>query len=260
MVKKVGLALGAGAARGLAHIGVIKVLIENNINIDYIAGASIGSIVGAYYAVHGEVDSLEKEVIKIGRTGLLKYVDIQNPINGVIKGDKIKKFMGDLIRNKEFKDTLIKLNIVSTDVMSGKEVIISKGKIAEAVRASISLPGIFAPVKIGDKVLMDGGIINSTPIDVVKKMGADVVIAVDLPFTKLNKEPKGVEAFLQSFEIMRRRTFRSGDLDEDVILIEPDFKGDLNGHKFYKTEFITSGEIEANKHIKKIKKIISSNK
>ena len=140
---KIGLALGSGGARGLAHIGVLKTLEENNIPIDYIAGVSSGSIAGAYYSLNGEIDSLEKKVLQLTKKDLLKLIDITSPKRALISGNKIKSFIGELISNKSFSDTKIPLRIIATDLCSGEGIQITEGRLVDAIRASISLPGIF---------------------------------------------------------------------------------------------------------------------
>ena len=145
---KIGLVLGSGGARGLDHIGVLKVLNENNIPIDFIAGTSAGSIIGAYYAINKEVSSLEPKIRKLTKKDLVKLIDFSLPKKALISGNKVKHFLGELINNKSFSDTKIPLIILTTDMCSGKEVKIKEGKLIDAIMASISIPGIFPPVKI----------------------------------------------------------------------------------------------------------------
>lgn len=254
---KIGLALGAGAARGLAHIGVIKELIKNDISIDYIAGSSIGSVIGAHYALNKKIDMLETKILGLKKRDLLKLIDLSSPIKGLIIGDKIKKFISDILEDKSFANTKITINITATDLYSGKTEIFKSGKLAEACRASISIPGIFIPYKKDDKFLIDGGVLKSTPIDIVKKMGADIIIAVDLPVikTKESKDsPNIVEALIQSYEIMRKKT---NTISENTIIIRPDVsEHKINGYKFLNKEFIEKGSIAAKKAMPKIKKTI----
>jgi NTE family protein len=233
-----GLVLGAGAARGLAHIGVIEVLEEKNIKTDLIVGASIGSLVGAYYAVHGEISSLKKVVMELRRTDILRLIDFSSGRYALIKGEKIRLWIDKLLEYKSFSDIKIPIQIVATDLLTGEQVIFSEGKLSDAVRASISIPGIFLPYEIGGRTLVDGGLVNSTPVDIAREMGADKVIAVDLPLTKLKRNPNILETIIQSYEIMREATFRK---TKDVTIITPDFPDKINGHQFLNKGFIELG-------------------
>lgn len=176
---KIGLALGTGSARGWAHIGVIKALNEANIKVDYVAGVSIGAVVGAVYAA-GNINALEDVVLQLNWKQILSFIDIVFPKSGLIDGNKIADFIRMYIKAKNIEDLPLPFCAVSTDLATGKEIIIKKGDIVEAVRASISTPGIFTPVIKDNMTLIDGGIVNSVPVSVVRKMGADIVIAVDL--------------------------------------------------------------------------------
>ncbi len=179
---KIGLALGGGAARGLAHIGVLKALKKNNIPVDMIAGTSIGALVGACFAKDGEINTLEEIILNIDWKQLALLLDPNLAIlkKGFIHGEKIKELLCSVIGDIEFKDLKIPLRVIATDVITGKEVVINSGSVAEAVRASISIPVIFTPVKFENKFLVDGGIVNPVPVDVVKNMGAEFVIACNV--------------------------------------------------------------------------------
>ena len=176
---KIGLALGSGAARGLAHIGVLKVLIEEGVPVDMIAGSSIGALIGACYARKGEIADFEEIVLKIDWKQLARLTDpnLAFMFKGFIHGRKVKELLKAIIGDVEFKDLKIPLAIVVTDVNTGEEVIIKEGSVIEAVRASISIPAIFMPVKFKNRFLIDGGIVNPVPVNVVKDMGATFVIA-----------------------------------------------------------------------------------
>ena len=179
---KVGLALGSGAARGLAHIGVLKLLKEKNIPIDMIAGSSMGALIGACYARRGEITDLEEIVLKIDWKQLAQLADPNLALffKGVIHGRKVKELLKAVIGNVEFKDLKIPLAVVATDVNTGDEVVMKEGSVIDAVRASISIPAIFMPVKLRDRFLIDGGIVNPVPVSVVKNMGAAFVIACNV--------------------------------------------------------------------------------
>jgi len=261
---KIGIALGSGGARGLAHIGVLKVLEENNIPVDYIVGCSMGAIIGACYALNPNIKEEEKKVLSLTKRDLLKLIDLASPKRALISGNKIRSFIKELIGDKSFSDTKIPLEIITTDLESGKEVRISKGKLADAVRASISTPGIFLPVRFGKKLLIDGGVVNPTPIDVVKEMGADVVIGVDLTMQSKTKfeNPSVIEILMQSFRVLRTQTVRSNVHSvKNAIIIKPNLSNRLDYFKFYDVQkFIKEGERAAKKALPKIKKLIESKK
>jgi NTE family protein len=179
---KIGLALGSGAARGLAHIGVLKALIEEGISINMIAGSSMGALVGAYFARYKKIAEFEELVLETDWKKLLGMADFNLALmfKGFIHGQKVKELLRAIIGDIEFKDLKIPLAVVATDVNTGEEVIIKEGSVIDAVRASISIPGIFMPVKYGRRFLIDGGVVNPVPADVVRNMGATFVIACNV--------------------------------------------------------------------------------
>ncbi|MBU4509868.1 patatin-like phospholipase family protein, partial [bacterium] len=178
---KIGLALGGGSARGFAHIGVIQVLQAYGIPIDIIAGTSIGSLVGSLYAAGDSIENMEKAVLLLNKRKMLSLMDFTIPRSGLIRGNKIENMLIDWgLEDKTFDELNIPFAAVATDIESGERVILHQGKVADAVRASISIPGIFIPVKYDDRYLVDGGVVDPVPVDLAKKMGADIVIAVSL--------------------------------------------------------------------------------
>jgi len=176
---KIGLALGSGSARGWAHIGVIHALSEAGIHIDYIAATSIGSVVGAVYA-SGNINTLEEVVLQLDWKQIAYFFDVVLPKSGLIDGKKLSAFVRSHVNRINIEDLPIPFCTVSTDLTTGVEVIIQSGDIIDAVRASISVPGIFTPVKKNGAFLVDGGLVNPVPVSVTRQMGADFVIAVDL--------------------------------------------------------------------------------
>ena len=151
--KKVGLALGSGGARGFAHIGVIKVLEENNIPIDCIAGTSIGAVAAAYYALNLNITGLEEMSLGFKKSKILSWIDLNNPAVSLVKGKKLRKFLLELFGNKTFKDTMIPLSIGATALEDGKRVVFREGRIVDAIIASSSIPGIFPVVRHNEKHL-----------------------------------------------------------------------------------------------------------
>jgi NTE family protein len=177
--KKIGLALGSGSARGWAHIGVIRALNDAGIKVHYVAGTSIGALVGAVYA-SGNIDSLEEVVLKLDWKQIAHFFDVVFPKSGLIDGNKVADFIRTHVEEINIEELPLPFSAISTNLATGSEVVIQKGDIIEAVRASISVPGIFTPVRKNGTILVDGGLVNPVPVSVVRKMGADFVIAIDL--------------------------------------------------------------------------------
>ncbi len=178
-MKSIGLALGSGGARGWAHIGVVRALQEAGIRIDYISGASIGALVGAIYCAE-ELDELEDFIRDLSWRDMLLYFDMVFPTSGLLDGNKVYELLSEHMQGMKIEESPIPFCCVATDLIKGEEVHLSSGSMVDAVRASISVPGIFTPFCHGDLFLGDGGIVNPVPVDVVRAMGADVVIAVNL--------------------------------------------------------------------------------
>lgn len=176
---KIGLALGSGSARGWAHIGVIRALEEAGVQIDYIAGTSIGAVVGAVYA-SGNLDALEEVTRQFDWKQIASFMDIVIPKSGLIDGKKVSAFIRSHVEEVNIEDLQIPFSAIATDLNTGREIIINKGDIIEAVRASVSVPGIFTPVKRNGTFLVNGGLVNPVPVSVLREMGAEYVIAVDL--------------------------------------------------------------------------------
>ncbi len=180
-MKKLGLALGGGGARGCAHIGIIKSLTSAGIRIDYIAGTSIGSVVGGAFA-SGDIERFEKYLLEVKWTDVVMHFDLGVPYLGLFKGNKLVKLLEQLITRKKFNQLNLPLLVVATNLDTGEEVRIGQGKVIDASRASIAIPGIFTPFKRGKQYLIDGGVVNPMPVDAVREMGAEIVIGVDLSY------------------------------------------------------------------------------
>jgi NTE family protein len=176
---KVGLALSSGSARGEAHVGVIKAILDKGVPVDMIAGASAGAIVGAYFAAHGHVDGIEEAIHKASPKQMMHMMslDLAIKFKGFIGEKKSLKWLKSLIGGVYFSDLKIPLAIIATDMNSGEQIVITKGSVLEAVRASIAMPVLFTPTRSQGRFLVDGGFSNPLPVDVVKNMGATFVIA-----------------------------------------------------------------------------------
>jgi NTE family protein len=178
--KKVGLALGSGSSRGWAHIGAIEALEEENIPIDYVAGSSVGSYVGALYA-SGSLQSLKDFVLSMDGKKVFSYFDVVFPRSGILDGTKrLKELFSVHTTVDDFSELKIPVMMVTTDLATGKKVVLKSGNILKALRATMSIPGLFAPVKVKDRWLVDGGLVDPVPVGVARALVADIVIAVDL--------------------------------------------------------------------------------
>lgn len=263
---KIGLALGGGGARGLAHIGVLKALKEAGIKIDMIAGTSMGAFIGACYSIGMEVDKMETEARSFTkRKAMRELVDLALPKYSIIKGKKIFNYIDDFLDHKGFSDTKIPLRVIATNLSNGEGAAISKGNLARAIEASICVPGIFPPVKIGSDYYVDGGVADPTPIDQVIKMGADIVIGVDLVYKRsvIREDLNLVSTLLQSYEVIRNKSVNlcQNEKKRKIIIIQPDLNGNsiANSFKFFDIhEFIEAGERAAKKAIPNIKRKIKS--
>jgi len=189
---RVGLALGSGSARGWAHVGVIRALERAGIKPDLVCGTSIGALVGAAYAA-GELEKFEKWLLGLGITDVLSFMDVR--LNGgMIKGERLMEFFRRSFIDRPIDELALPFAAVATALHTGAEVWLRNGSTIEAVRASIALPGLFAPVVYEDRMLVDGALVNPVPVSLARAMGADVVIAVDLSSDllgrRLREEPE----------------------------------------------------------------------
>ena len=179
---KIGLALGGGGARGLAHIGVLKVLVRESIPIHIVAGTSMGGVIGALFAAGIPMSEIEVVALSLRKLPqIVKLVDLRLIGRGFIKGARIYRYLASALgEDLTFADLKIPLALVAVDLETGCEVTLWQGKVVDAVRATLSVPGVFEPVRRDEMLLTDGGILNNVPVDTVRKMGARKVIAVDV--------------------------------------------------------------------------------
>lgn len=216
---KIGLALGSGGLRGIAHLGVLKTLEEEKIPIHCIAGCSIGAMMGALYSAGHDIDM----ILQLGRMlGKKCCLDFVMPKLGLFAGDHLLETMRVLTQNKTFDALRIPLSIVATELCQGKEIVFSEGNVSEAIRASVSVPGIFVPYQKDGMILVDGALVNPIPIDIAQAMGADIVIAVSL----LNEERRcGLnnvfDVIIQSIDIMEREMIRGKINRRKVVNVNP---------------------------------------
>ncbi len=197
---KVAVVLGAGASRGFAHIGVLKVLETNKVPVHMIVGTSAGSFVGSLYAYGYNAFQLQKMAISIEKGDI---VDVTIPDNGFIKGEKLQEYVNNTVKNTPIEKLRMPFYAVATSVPAGQETVFGKGNTGAAVRASCSIPGIFRPMKIGDQMYVDGGVVSPVAVDAARRYGADIVIAVDISADLDTRQPEGtIETILQTINIM----------------------------------------------------------
>lgn len=225
---RLGLALGSGAARGLAHIGVLKVLDEARIPVHAIAGTSIGAFIGALYAAGVPVQRMEAVARELDWRNLARLLNLTVPTSGLIDGNKLVAFMAGLLPVHSFEALRIPLAVTATDIETGEPLIIRKGDLLKALRAALAFPGIFPPVLFNDRFLVDGGLCNPVPADVARHLGADRVIGVctipdvdkQTPEAFMPGAPPGIEQGRHDWfstvgiEQLLRRLFGSGTAPE----------------------------------------------
>lgn len=255
MRPKIGLALGSGGLRGIAHIGVLKVLEKNNIPIDYIAGCSIGSLIGALYAAGLDPETMLKLAKSLKKRHWLDFVI---PQMGIVSGERALATIRLLTKQKQFSDLEIPLAVVATELNSGREIVFTEGDIAKAVRASISVPGVFIPFAIDNVLFVDGAVVNPTPIDTARGMGADIVIAVDLAHAGTVCNISNMfDVIIQSIDIMERELCKHRQHHCD-IMIQPDV-GNFSPSSFDAMDKCAlAGEVAAEAAIPEIKKLLFS--
>ncbi|MFW5850281.1 MAG: patatin-like phospholipase family protein [Spirochaetota bacterium] len=238
-----GLALGGGAARGLAHLGVLKALDEAGLRADYVCGTSAGSIVAALYAGGYSWE----EIAEVTRA--LDWGDFIQPVFpklGLVRAERLERRLEDLLGDRRIEDLGIPFRAVTVDLVSAGQYVIDSGPVARAVRASCSIPGIFEPVELDGRVLVDGGVLNDVPADVCLEMGADYVIAVDLNSDIVqNRKPENLfNVIMFSFAVMVRgnRMSPTRQNTRNVKLIAPNLS-DFNYHNLKRIdELMQRGE------------------
>jgi NTE family protein len=176
---KVGLALGGGAARGWSHIGVLRVLEAAGIEVDVIAGCSIGAVVGGCYAA-GKLDELERFAVGLSKRGVMGLLDFHIGASGLIAGDRLRRLLERDLGDVRLEGLSRRFASVATELGSGHEIWLTRGPLVEAMRASYALPGIFDPVRVRGRLLMDGALVNPVPVTTARALGADIVLCVNL--------------------------------------------------------------------------------
>ncbi|MCF7912787.1 MAG: patatin-like phospholipase family protein [Candidatus Cloacimonetes bacterium] len=221
--RRLGIALGGGGARGLAHIGFLKVLDELDITPQIISGTSIGALIGAMYCSGLSAREIENHYNNMSLLTKGRLIDLAIPaIHGLIKGEGITRLLHEEYHLTTFENLKIPLKIVATDFWNREEVVLDSGDLVQAVRASISIPGIFEPVKFRDKILTDGGAVNPVPYDIIRN-NCDILIAIDVigqlqPQSSQLESPNIFECIINSFHIMETTI-----LENQLEKSSPDF-------------------------------------
>ena len=262
---KVGLALGSGAARGLAHIGVLEVLEKEGIPIDMIAGTSAGALIGALYAQGKNVDQIKDLAIEQGSKRFSLLGDLTLPKTGLIRGRRIEGMLRSIMGDLKLEDLRMPFTCVATDIVTGEEVVIRKGLVWKGVRASVSVPVILTVARWEGRYLVDGALVNPVPVSVLKEMGANYVIAVNVtPDVRERihrvseerletKEPNIFNVLMQTVYIAGCQAVRSSLVGADVI-IEP-LVTHIGWGDFHRVqECILQGELATQSSIPEIKR------
>lgn len=260
-MKKVGLALGGGGAKGLAHIGVIKTLEKEGIGISSIAGTSMGALVGGWYAATGDIGALENIFLRVREKDLISVGGmISGKGKGLFKDSVITDMLEDYLRGVKIEDCRIPFAAIATDVKNGDEAVMKKGNLEDAIRASTALPIVFAPVEFEGKLLMDGGFVNPVPADVVRSLGAEYVLAVDVSseWVNLSEESFGLTRVYsmipKALSIIEYQLARRILPSADIVLNPP-----VSGFSWFEfasvRDIIKAGEAEARNHLREITKM-----
>lgn len=275
-MKKIGLALGAGGARGIAHLAILEALDELNIKPCVISGTSIGAIVGLFYSAGFSTSEMRKILNQIiygtrskfweihKKSDFVKYFDLLDPTiktGGLLRGDKLASFLSTKVKVSDFKELQIPFKVLTTDYYEKSQVIIDKGDLLSAVRASYALPFLFAPIEREGKLLIDGGMVNPLPFDVIRN-NCDITVAVDVSATNefpgTPEIPPSYEVLFSSFQIMQSAIVNEKlKTNRPDILIKTNIKG-VRVHEFMKAEeILKNSEVYKIELKKKLQKLIS---
>jgi NTE family protein len=240
----VALVLGSGGNRGFAHVGVIKVLEENNIPVDIVVGTSAGSVVGALYAGGFHATELERMALDIDRGQLSDY---ELSIEGYVRGEKLQDFINKELHNRSIEQLDKPFVAIATELASGKAAAFNHGNTGMAVRASSSIPGVFQPVVIEGSEYVDGGLKDPVPVNIAQTMGADIVIAVDVSLQPQNYQRSSniLGILIQSIRIMRQ-TITDNEITAAQIVIRPKIGATPEINSSSKRDLVKAGEDATN--------------
>jgi NTE family protein len=251
---KIAVVLGAGASKGFAHIGVLKVLEANKIPIHMVVGTSAGSVVGSLYAYGYDAFTLQNMAMRIEKNDV---IDMTIPNNGFIKGEKLEQFINRSVKNTPIEKLKIRFYAVATEVCTGNEFVCAIGNTGTAVRASCSIPGVFQPVKIGTRTFVDGGVVSPVAVEVARRYGADVVIAIDISGGVAGAIPQStMDTILQSIDIMYSK-ISAYQLSKADVVIRPKVSDIGSADLNRRHDAILEGEKAATEALPAIQKILA---
>ncbi|MBI4495671.1 MAG: patatin-like phospholipase family protein [Deltaproteobacteria bacterium] len=251
---KIALVLGAGASKGFAHIGVLKILEANRVPVHLIVGTSVGSFVGSLAAYGYSAYDLQKIAFSIERGDI---VGLAIPDNGFIRGDRLEEYVNRAVKNTPLEKLPIPFYAVATDIQDGREMVFGRGNTGAAVRASCSIPGIFQPARIGQRMYVDGGVVSPVPVEAARRYGGEVVIAVDISATQENPKPENfLETVLQAVNIMYLR-LSAAQLAQADIVIRPKVGHIASADFSRRHEAILEGEKAALEALPKLKELLA---
>lgn len=250
----VALVLGAGAARGFAHIGVIKALEAQGIRPDIIVGSSAGSVIAALYASGASGNDLNRIALNLDEATIADWgLPFAGRFGGLIKGDALQAMVNREVQNKTIEQMRIPLGIVATELQSGKGILFRTGNTGLAVRASCSVPGVFQPAVISGKEYVDGGLVAPVPVSYAKQMGATLVIAVNISSEPVHQDATGTFGILQQTISIMQRSINQYELKGADIVITPHLKQMSSGDFKSRNSAILAGEIAAQEQMSLIK-------
>ncbi|GCB03016.1 exotoxin [Ralstonia sp. SET104] len=240
---RIGLALGGGAARGFAHIGVIKMLEAQGIQIDFITGTSAGSVVAAIYASGMSGLEMNRMALKMDEAMIADWaLPFGTRFGGWLKGEALEKYINRLVKQKTIEQMHIPLGIVATDLASGKPILFRRGNTGQAVRASCSIPGVFQPVTISGRQYVDGGLVAPVPVTYVKQMGATFVIAVNISADPSNQAVSGQASMLLQTTAIMGQSINKTELAQADVVITPSLPFVKGSDFTARNEAILAGE------------------
>jgi NTE family protein len=249
--------LGGGAARGFAHIGVIKALESQGIFPNLVVGTSAGSVIAALYASGYRGTELQKIAMSLDEAAITDWaLPFSGRFGGMIKGDALQAMVNRLVKNQTIENMPMPLGIVGTDLQTGNGILFQRGDTGQAVRASCSIPGIFQPTIIQGREYVDGGLVSPVPVRYAKQMGADIVIAVNISTEPSSQDSSGSLGILLHTTSIMGKSINTFELDLAQVVIQPELKG-MRGTDFKsRNAAILAGEESAMKQISQIKNLL----
>ena len=250
----IGLVLGAGAARGFAHVGVIKALEAQGIWPDVVVGSSAGSVIAALLASGATGNELNRLALNLDEATIADWgLPFVGRFGGLIKGDALQNMVNREVQNKSIEQMRIPLGIVATELQSGKGVLFRSGNTGQAVRASCSIPGVFQPTVIGGKEYVDGGLVAPVPVSYARQMGATLVIAVNISSEPVHQDASGTFGVLQQTISIMQRSINQFELKSADIVITPQLKQMSGGDFKSRNAAILAGEMATQEQMSLIK-------